>query len=117
MTTPARKVPETAEHTPAIEAAAKALCRTWPKDPNGCAALCLDRLGSIPKEGCRHAAAVHGARATAVLTAAAYDDMLAALREVEAYFDDRADVDDGIPNEAMRLLVEVQTAIAKAKGE
>lgn len=43
--------------------------------------------------------------------------MLVALCEVEDYLDDRADVDDGIPNDAMRLLVEVREAIAKAKKE
>ena len=41
-------------------------------------------------------------------------DMLEALREVEEYLDDRADVDDGIPDAAMRLLVEVKAVIAKA---
>lgn len=53
-----------------VKRAAVALCRSWPKDPNGCAALCLDRLGSIPKDGCRHAISVHGARARAALEAA-----------------------------------------------
>lgn len=40
--------------------------------------------------------------------------LLTALREVETYLEDRADVDDGIPDEAMRLLVEVRAAIANA---
>jgi len=46
----------------------------------------------------------------------AFRDMLAALREVEEYLDDRADVDDGIPDHAMRLLVEVRATITKAEG-
>jgi hypothetical protein len=37
------------------------------------------------------------------------------LEEVEAYLDNRADVDDGVPNEAMRLLVEVRTALRVAR--
>ena len=41
--------------------------------------------------------------------------MLAALHEVEEYLDNRADVDDGIPNDAMRCLVEVRAAIAKVE--
>lgn len=40
--------------------------------------------------------------------------LLVTLREVEIYLDDRADVDDGTPNDAMRLLVEVRKAIASA---
>ena len=47
---------------------------------------------------------------------AAAPDMLTALREVEDFLDDRSDVDDGIPNDAMRHLVEVRAAIAKAEG-
>ncbi len=45
----------------------------------------------------------------------AADGMYAALLEVEEYLDDRADVDDGIPNHAMRLLVVVKEAIGKAR--
>ena len=45
---------------------------------------------------------------------AAAPDMLETLLEVEEYLNDRADVDDGIPDAAMRLLVEVKAAIAKA---
>jgi len=37
----------------------------------------------------------------------------AALKEVEEYFDDRADVDDGRPNDAMRMLVEVRSALTE----
>ena len=40
----------------------------------------------------------------------AREPLLAILREVEEYLDDRADVDDGIPNAAMRLLVDVKAA-------
>lgn len=40
--------------------------------------------------------------------------MLAALREIEEIADGEADVDDGIPNTAMRILVIVRAAIAKA---
>lgn len=47
---------------------------------------------------------------------AAFRDMLDALNEVHDYLDNRADVDDGIPNEAMRLLTQVQAAIRKAEG-
>ncbi len=44
-------------------------------------------------------------------------DMLAALHEIESFLDNRADVDDGIPNEAMRLLVELRAALRKAEGK
>ena len=48
----------------------------------------------------------------------AIPDLLSALLECEAYFDNRADADcdqDGfIPNEEMKLLSEVREAIAKA---
>jgi len=53
-----------------IEAGAKAICKSWPRDPNGCAVVCLDRLGSISKAGCAHAVFVHGPRARACLIAA-----------------------------------------------
>ena len=43
--------------------------------------------------------------------AAERDRMRAALEEVEEYLDDRADADDGRPNDAMRLLVEVRAAL------
>lgn len=39
------------------------------------------------------------------------DDPVADLHEVEAYFDDRADSDDGRPNDAMRNLGYVRAAI------
>ncbi len=42
--------------------------------------------------------------------------ILEVLGDVQEYLDNRADVDDGIPNEAMRLLVEVRAAIRKAEG-
>jgi hypothetical protein len=41
--------------------------------------------------------------------------LLVALHEVEEFLDQRADVDDGIPNDAMRHLVEVRAAIAKSR--
>ena len=47
---------------------------------------------------------------------AAAPNMLSTLREVESYLDGRADVDDGIPDDAMRLLVEVREVISKATG-
>lgn len=63
---------------------ARAICSAWPKVPDGCAAVCMDRLvlvgrrsgrslisrelvPSIPPEGCKHASTVHGARAEAIL--------------------------------------------------
>lgn len=45
---------------------------------------------------------------------AAGPDMLTALQEVEQWADDCADVDEGRPNDAMRILGIVRTAIAKA---
>jgi hypothetical protein len=50
-----------------VERMAKAICSAWPKVPDGCAALCMDRLGDFPPEGCRHAVVVHGFRARMVL--------------------------------------------------
>lgn len=41
--------------------------------------------------------------------------LIAALEEVDDYLDNRADVDDGIPNTAMKLLTTVRTALALAK--
>jgi hypothetical protein len=46
---------------------AKAICSAFPKVPDGCAALCMDRLGEIPHNGCRHAVAVHGKSARRIL--------------------------------------------------
>lgn len=40
--------------------------------------------------------------------------LLTTLREVETYLEERQDADDGIPNEAMSLLIEVRGAIAAA---
>lgn len=54
-------------YLPNLEKMAIAICSTWPKVPDGCAAICMDRLGSIPKEGCRYALEVHGQRARKVL--------------------------------------------------
>lgn len=51
------------DYVPNLEQMAKAICLAWPKDPDGCAAICMDRLGSIPPDGCRHAMTVHGKRA------------------------------------------------------
>jgi hypothetical protein len=45
---------------------------------------------------------------------AAAPDMLDALREIEEWADDRADVDDGQPNDAMWVLVIVRAAIKRA---
>jgi hypothetical protein len=39
---------------------------------------------------------------------------LTTLREVAEFLDNLADADDGIPNDAMRLLVEVKDTIAAA---
>lgn len=53
---------------------------------------------------------------------AAAPEMLAALREVEEFLDDQAEAEyftdraSPVPNQAMRLLVEVREAIAKAEG-
>lgn len=55
-----------------VEAMTKRECELWPKTPNGCAALCMSRLGSIPKEGCAYRLTVHGNRCRAVI--AAYRD-------------------------------------------
>lgn len=52
-----------------VERVAKSLCKTWPKTPNGCAMLCMDRLGSIPASGCHHAKHVHGERARTAIEA------------------------------------------------
>jgi hypothetical protein len=41
---------------------------------------------------------------------------LETLRELEAYFDNRADVDDTVSNEAMRMLVLVREAIRLLEG-
>ena len=51
------------------ERVALAICRTWPKVPDGCAARCMDRLGGIPKEGCRYAKNVHGKMAHEIIAA------------------------------------------------
>lgn len=64
---------DTAKHSiiddcvPNLERMAKAICSAWPRTPDGCAAICMDRLGGIPPEGCRHAVDVHGKRAKLVL--------------------------------------------------
>jgi hypothetical protein len=55
------------DYVPNLERMAKAICSAWPRTPDGCAAICMDRLGAIPPEGCRHAVAVHGKRAKLVL--------------------------------------------------
>lgn len=55
------------ERTQNIERMAKAICSAWPKTPDGCAVICMDRLGSIPPEGCRYAKEVHGKRARKAL--------------------------------------------------
>lgn len=53
---------------PAVEAACKVECANWPKPPDGCAAICMSRLGSIPKTGCVYAVDVHGKRVRAALS-------------------------------------------------
>lgn len=55
------------DYIPNLERMAKAICSAWPKVPDGCAAICMDRLGNIPPDGCRHAITVHGERARKVL--------------------------------------------------
>lgn len=57
------------DHVPNLDRMAKAICSAWPKDPDGCAAICMDRLGEFPPDGCRHAIAVHGDKAKKVLGA------------------------------------------------
>lgn len=48
---------------------------------------------------------------------AAAHAMLVTLQELEEFLDNLADVDDGMPNDAMRHLVEVRAVIAKAEGK
>jgi hypothetical protein len=48
---------------------------------------------------------------------AAAPDLAKALAECEAYFDDRADVDNGVGNSAMYMLTVVRDALARALGE
>lgn len=43
-------------------------------------------------------------------------ELVAVLREVEPFLDDQADADDGRPNDAMRLLIEVRAAITKTES-
>jgi hypothetical protein len=42
---------------------------------------------------------------------------LETLHELEAYFDHRADVDNGIPNEAMHMLILVRETIRLLEGK
>jgi hypothetical protein len=42
---------------------------------------------------------------------------LETLHEIEAYFDNRADIDGGIPNEAMRMLVLTRETIRLIEGK
>ena len=56
------------DYVPNLERMAKAICSAWPKIPDGCAAICMQRLGSIPADGCRYAVQVHGERARKALT-------------------------------------------------
>ena len=55
-------------------------------------------------------------KANAKLIAAA-PDLLEACKEAKEYFDQTADVDDGIPNEEMNLLVGITQVINKAEGK
>lgn len=50
-----------------VKAISVAICQNWSKVPDGCAALCMDRLGSLPKDGCRYAEDIHGKMAKAIL--------------------------------------------------
>lgn len=68
--------------------------------------------GQMPPHGGAHVAEVV-LEANACLIAAA-PMMLTALQELEEFLDNQADVDDGRPNDAMRHLIEVRAAIAKA---
>jgi hypothetical protein len=65
-----------------LERMAKAICLAWPKVPDGCAARCMDRLGEIPKEGCKYALAVHGERARRVLSMSSEDVFAEVEREI-----------------------------------
>lgn len=47
---------------------------------------------------------------------AAAHAMLVTLQELEEFLDNLADVDDGMPNDAMHHLVEVRAVIARAEG-
>lgn len=40
-------------------------------------------------------------------------DAASALRDAEAYFEDRADASDGIPNDEMQLLNQIREVLAK----
>jgi hypothetical protein len=50
---------------------------------------------------------IHGSKPMTTMT----DHYMTALRDLEKYFEDRADADDGIPNDAMRHLVEIRQII------
>lgn len=50
-----------------LAAVCKTLCDNWPKVPDGCAALCMQRLGGIPETGCAYRVDVHGKMARAIL--------------------------------------------------
>lgn len=80
----------------------------------------ISGFGKTPREACADFddSWRNGRTPAAVVVPAAAHDLLSALMECEAYFDQRADADcdqDGfIPNEEMKLLAEVRNAIAKA---
>lgn len=96
------KSPDTAENWHPVEALHEG-CRSW---------------GSIiawALAGDGEGQARDRALANARLIAAA-PGMLTALHEVEEFLDQQADADDGRPNRAMSLLVEVRAALAKATG-
>lgn len=61
------------------------------------------------REECERRSKFNHARAKII------DRMRAALREIEEWADDRADVDDGRPNDAMRLLVIVRAALSPSQ--
>lgn len=52
---------------PTAKELAVILCRAYPKAPDGCAALCMDRLGCIPAQGCAYALQVWGDMAERIL--------------------------------------------------
>ena len=60
-------VVEFEEYVPGLERMCVAICSAYPKSPDGCAAICMDRLGSIPSTGCRYAVTVHGENARKIL--------------------------------------------------
>ena len=49
---------------------ARVSCRNSSHAPNGtCAAICMDELGDVPSNGCRHAEHIHGNGVLAIIKA------------------------------------------------